>query len=74
MANIGDQLLQPESGMKRIDNTNLNIKYSGTWITSNSTLYYNGSNIGTNVVGNSMEFYFYGTKLVLMDSICNMHI
>ena len=70
MANIGDQLLQPESGMQRIDGSNINIKYSGTWTTANSTPYYNGSNIGTTVAGDSMEFYFYGTKLVLMDSIC----
>lgn len=35
MANVGDTLTEPETGWKRIDDTDSNFKYEGTWVTHN---------------------------------------
>ena len=71
MANIGEQLLQPESGCRRIDDSNLNIKYIGNWNTTSSASYnyYNSTLHSTKgSVDNKIEFYFYGTKLSIISS------
>lgn len=40
---IGDRLLRPKNGMKRIDDSDSLIKYTGTgWVTTNNDVYYNG--------------------------------
>ncbi|PHF52244.1 hypothetical protein COI41_22120 [Bacillus toyonensis] len=64
-AKVGDQLLQPEDGWKRIDDTDENIKYLGNWKTTkesnnyNSTIHYNT----TSGVQVSYQFEFSGSKL-----------
>ncbi|WP_454015638.1 hypothetical protein [Bacillus sp. Marseille-Q7846] len=64
-AKVGDQLLQPEDGWKRIDDTDANIKYLGNWKTTkesnnfNSTIHYNT----TSGVQVSYQFEFSGSKL-----------
>lgn len=66
-AKVGDILLEPEPGWKRIDDADTNIKYDGKWALYkgdeyyNSTLHYKYKTIGTDPA--SIRFNFYGTKL-----------
>ncbi|EJR31191.1 hypothetical protein III_05417 [Bacillus mycoides] len=66
-AKVGDILLEPEPGWKRIDDADTNIKYDGKWALYkgdeyyNSTLHYKYKPIGTDPA--SIRFNFYGTKL-----------
>ena len=66
MANIGEQLLVPESGWKRIDDTDSNIVYNGTWNTQNFSNYYNSSSHYTNENTAYISFKYYGTKIRLL--------
>ena len=43
MATIGQQLLQPEEGWKRYDDTHLAFNRTGTWSTDNNSAHYGGS-------------------------------
>ncbi|WP_340401300.1 hypothetical protein [Paenibacillus sp. FSL H8-0079] len=71
MAIVGDQLPFPESGWQRIDDENKNIKYKGNWIyVSGDPNTYAGTAHYFTLSGattNSIEFYFYGTKLRIID-------
>ena len=65
MANIGDQLTNPESGMKRIDNTFYAIKFSGNgWTSFNNgdINYNNGTGHSNNKKGEYYEIYCYTSK------------
>lgn len=59
---VGQQLLAPESGWQRLDDTNTKIAYSGTW-TRYSDPHYNGSLNESNIYGDTIKFNFYGTML-----------
>ena len=63
MATVGQQLLQPESGWRRYDDTNSLIKYNGNWTTFNSSNYYNNTIYHTKVMGDNITFLFKGTKV-----------
>lgn len=70
MANIGEQLKQPESGMKRIDDTFYAIKYSGhVNIQRNVTGGYYNNNSYT--AADNIEFYIYSSKLILTTEFWN---
>lgn len=45
MAVLGDQLVAPESGWRRYDDTHVGLKYTGTWTipSPSNTVYYGGS-------------------------------
>ncbi|PDZ95933.1 hypothetical protein CON36_25610 [Bacillus cereus] len=67
-AKVGDVLLQPETGWKRIDDTDVNIKYRGVWKNDvvnsslyNSTCHYKAPEVDNNPA--SIRFDFEGTKL-----------
>ncbi len=67
-AKVGDILLQPEDGWKRIDDTDVNIKYRGVWKNDvvnsslyNSTCHYKAPEVDNNPA--SIRFDFEGTKL-----------
>ncbi|NFC72970.1 cell adhesion protein [Clostridium botulinum] len=62
MAQIGQQLLQPESGWRRYDDTDSNISYIGDWIHTNYASYYKttASYIQTN---GELKFNFTGDKI-----------
>ncbi|MGD6999031.1 hypothetical protein ACQCWD_20890 [Bacillus thuringiensis] len=67
-AKVGDVLLQPETGWKRIDDTDVNIKYRGVWKNDvvnsslyNSTCHYKAPEVDNNPA--SISFDFEGTKL-----------
>lgn len=68
MANIGEQLLQPESGMQRIDDTNLNFNYIGTgWNSkSNAAGYSNLTRSLTSYKEDYLEFFIYTSKLYIL--------
>lgn len=75
MATVGSQLTAPESGWKRIDNTEPLINYIGNFThakggSSTSTNYYNGSlsylpaNLSADEISSTnINFYFVGTAL-----------
>lgn len=75
MATIGEQLLQPESGWKRFDDTDKNISYVGDWNNALNSLFYKGSYYNTSVSSSFNErklickFNFTGTKLRIISSI-----
>ncbi|WP_434290330.1 hypothetical protein [Clostridium botulinum] len=62
MAQIGQQLLQPESGWRRYDDTDSNISYIGDWIHTNYASYYKttASYVQTN---GELRFNFTGDKI-----------
>lgn len=69
MAKVGEQLLAPEAGWKRIDDTYEKIIYSKGWESYNSSDLYENSHHQTNVLNESVIFYFYGTKLRIVNSV-----
>ena len=69
MAKVGEQLLAPEAGWKRIDDTDNKIIYSKGWGKYNSDSLYGNSHHQTNVLNESVIFYFYGTKLRIVNSV-----
>ncbi|PFO87279.1 hypothetical protein [Bacillus cereus] len=78
LAKVGDQLIQPEPGWKRIDNIDTNIQYLGSNWTSDSDStrqYYNNTchnNLNTDKSA-QIKFNFKGTKLRLMCSVYENH-
>lgn len=62
MATIGQQLLQPESGWKRYDDSDLRILYTGTWTNQVEGNSYNGNFKYTSTNLSSCKFQFFGTQ------------
>ena len=72
MANVGEQLLQPESGMQRIDDSNLNIKYIGDGILySNDNRYYNNTRTTLTKSTDKIKFYIYSSSISIIAPIAN---
>lgn len=67
-ATVGQQLTAPESGWKRLDDSDTKIRYEGTWevLTFNGN-YNNQYHSGGN--GSSYSFKFYGTKFRLIQYV-----
>lgn len=63
MANIGQQLLSPEAGWRRYNETDSNLIFSGSWASTNDSGCYQGNEKYTSTIGSSVRFKFYGTKL-----------
>lgn len=69
MAKVGDQLLQPESGWKRIDDNYEHIKYTefnyGTHPSCYGNTYHQCAIYGSNIsnANNKIQFNFYGSKI-----------
>lgn len=71
MAIIGETLINPESGWKRIEDIDTNFTYEGTWA-SRSNSAYSGSSQKTqanNILGNKIKFQFYGSKIRIISSL-----
>ncbi|HBG4643347.1 TPA: hypothetical protein KQE74_003914 [Clostridioides difficile] len=73
MAKVGEQLLQPEDGWKRIDNIDNSFKYIGLWKKDTSTGLYNntGMYIPENatieeIISSHIKFAFYGLKIRIL--------
>ena len=64
MANIGEQLLVPESGWKRIDDTDSNIVCNGTgWQHSPGAELYNNGCVFTQTPGENYVLYVYTSRI-----------
>ena len=69
---IGEQLLKPDTGWKRIDDTESTIIYSGKWdyaganLTSDAANYYNSSFHLTRNTSARIKFKFYGDRIRLI--------
>ncbi|KPI48924.1 LamG-like jellyroll fold domain-containing protein [Clostridioides difficile] len=75
MATVGEQLLQPEEGWKRINNINNSFKYIGLWKKDTSIGLYNNTgmfipeNATVEEVNSSyIKFAFYGSKIRIFHS------
>ncbi|ABS42480.1 hypothetical protein [Clostridium botulinum] len=67
MAKIGEQLLQPESGWKRYDDSNKNISYIGNgWLTEYNSHF-------SNTIGDKICFNFIGSKIRILVFTNNSH-
>ena len=69
MANVGEQLLQPESGMKRIDDAFYAIKSTDTIHDSGGNVSggnYNNTRTVLNKNSSKVEFYVYTSKLYIL--------
>ena len=76
MTNIKEQLLQPETGWKRYDDTDSNIVYNGTgWRQSPGVAHYNNSCILTQTPGENYVLYVYTSRIrIISDYHYNMGI
>ncbi len=65
MAQVGDQLLHPEEGWKRYDDTHPAIKYEGDFrfVIDDSGNFYNNTDHLTDTMGDYLTFYFQGSSL-----------
>ncbi|WDI05109.1 hypothetical protein PUW25_26425 (plasmid) [Paenibacillus urinalis] len=65
MATIGQTLTAPETGWKRIDNTDSKFVLSGSWGSSTNEGHYGGSGLynGSANANAKVSFRFYGTKI-----------
>lgn len=69
MAVIGDILISPENGFKRYHCSNPRFVCKGTWIRKNAEERHNENSCYSNSSDCSLEFKFYGTKLILLSSM-----
>ena len=72
MANVGDRLLQPESGWQRIDSNDTDFSFQGDWIKQNVGVYYNNTSYYTTGDNQEISFVFYGTKLRTIGNCYNL--
>ncbi|SCC56457.1 Protein containing cell adhesion domain [Bacillus cereus] len=74
-AKAGDQLLQPEPGWKRFDDTDINFQYSGAWGVNTKSDYYGGSThyCPSNKYLATVQFQFYGTCLRIIGLASNSY-
>ena len=68
-AEVGEQLLQPETGWLRYDADGTDSKFirTGTWVDAPGTGCYNSTYKWTKVQGSTVKFKFWGTKLRLIE-------
>lgn len=69
MATIGQVLKAPEAGWQRIDDTNININYSGLFTSYSDPTYYNGSTRCASDPLASINFNFIGTKFRIIGTV-----
>ena len=68
-ASAQQKLWQCENGWQRIDDTNSNILYDGTWQISTDSSFWGDTDKYSSVVGDTIEFKFYGTKLRIITQL-----
>ncbi|PFF04414.1 hypothetical protein CN324_31370, partial [Bacillus anthracis] len=68
---VGDQLLQPEAGWKRIDDTDSSFKYVGDWWNSGDTTpeWFNNTFHYVDGASGEVQFQFSGTRLRIIGCI-----
>lgn len=73
MANIGEQLLSPEVGWKRIDDKNQYIKYTGYWTDNTNPTAYNGSfKRVDSALNHIIEFKIVSSKIRIITGFTNV--
>ncbi|WP_432664902.1 cohesin domain-containing protein [Wukongibacter baidiensis] len=72
-ASVGEQLLQPESGWKRIDDKDSRFSYSEGIINYSSNNFYNGGCIYFDTEGEEIKFNFTGDKLRIIANNWNSY-
>ncbi|WP_223553112.1 hypothetical protein [Lysinibacillus sphaericus] len=67
---IGKILTSPESGWKRIEETDASFTYEGTWGSRSAGAYSGGTQKtqANTVLGNKIKFKFYGTKIRIIST------
>lgn len=73
MAKVGEQLLAPEAGWKRIDDTYEKIKYNGTgWVPRSASGFnaYNNTWHYSYNIGDNIDIYFKSDKIRIISLIC----
>ena len=73
MANVGEQLLQPESGWIGFDDSTINIKYDSNWMYTTSKIFYNSTIHYCHIDNGVMTFYVYGTKIRIIGNSSNAY-
>ena len=73
MANIGDQLLTPETGWQGIDDTNTNLLYNNNWSNMSKSTFYNSTIHYCHVNNGILTFYFYGSKVRLVGNMSDAY-
>lgn len=63
MATIGDQLLQPEAGWRRYDDSDSVFEYTGAWLLGTSNSHYKQRARVTSDTTSTVSFKFTGTRL-----------
>lgn len=71
MVVVGQQLLQPEQGWIRYNDTSPNIKYFGTWSYGLMSSYYDGDRRLTSSLGAYVEFEFTGSDIRIIGALGN---
>ncbi|MEW9096533.1 MAG: hypothetical protein AB2417_15750 [Clostridiaceae bacterium] len=69
---INQQLLQPEQGWKRIDDTDSNIEYIGNWKPYDNSGLWGGSSKYTNDKNSSIRFSFTGSKIRIISEVSSI--
>lgn len=71
MATVGQPLTQPESGWRRIEETDSNFTYEGVWGSRSNSAYSGGSQKtqSNTVLNNKIKFKFYGTKIRIISTL-----
>lgn len=69
VAVIGQALTAPDPGWQRFDDADTNISYIGTWLTSSSVVFYDGSMHYSGTSGALVHVNFYGTMFRVMGAI-----
>lgn len=74
-ATVGEQLLQPEEGWRRYDDTDNNIKYTDNFVLVNNDKCFNGTShqVGQNSSPKYIKFKFYGSKIRIISIFCNVY-
>lgn len=74
-ATVGEQLLQPEEGWRRYDDTDKNIKYTDKFVLVNNDQCFNGTShqVGRNGSPEYIKFKFYGSKIRIISVFCNVY-
>ncbi|NFO48673.1 Ig domain-containing protein [Clostridium botulinum] len=72
---IGDQLLQPEEGWRRYDDTDKNIKYTDNFFLVNNYECFNETahQVGRSSSPEYIKLKFYGSKIRIISILCNAY-
>ena len=71
LACVGSILTEPETGWKRIDDSDEKISYIGNWIAISDNNEYNSTMHSSVTAGDKILFYFMGNKIRIISRMCS---